>query len=131
MGFKLAGEIQTELDASWEGGVVTEPGYVNSHVNAITAKVGTLYLSELPGAYEGGTKTSTPIQRNRNCELVAVASSEANLELYIEQIQKHLTAKEVVSGHWTLSAWEFTEHSTKFMAETLVTEEKWVLPEAW
>ena len=131
MGFKLAGEIKTELDSSWEGGVITEPAYVNAHVNAKTDKVGTLYFTELPGGTDGGLKTSTPYQRTRNCEIKAVASSEANLELYMEQINKHLTAKEVVSGHWALGAWEFLEHSTKFMAEMLINEEKWVLPEVW
>lgn len=131
MGFKLAGEVQTELDAVWDTGVIAEPAYVNRHVNANTAKVGTLYLFELPGANDGGGKTAIPYQRTRNCEIIICASTEARLELYIEQIQKHLAAKAVVSGRWVLAAWEYIEHSTKFIAETLITEEKWVLPEVW
>jgi hypothetical protein len=131
MGFKLAVEVQTELNSSWEAGVIAKPAFVNKHVNAATRKVGTLYLEEEPGSYEGSFKTSTPTERIRNCTVIAVASSEANLEKYLEQIQKHIAAKAVTSGHWTLGAWEFSEHSTKFMAESLINEHKWVLPEAW
>ena len=131
MGFKLSGEVQTLLDAQWEGGVVTEPAYVVGEVNANTRKVGTLYLIERPGNYDSDAKTSFPRPRDRYCEIVAVAASEANLELMLEQIEKHITAKEVTSGHWSLDAWEFSQHSTKFMAETLIHENKWVIPGTW
>jgi len=131
MGFKLSGEVQTLLDAQWQGGVVTEPAMVIGEVNAMTRKVGTLYLIERPGNYDLDSKTSFPRPRDRYCEIIAVASSEANLELYLEQIEKHITAKEVVSGHWTLTAWDFSQHSTKFMAETVIHENKWVVPGVW
>ena len=131
MGFKLSGEVQTLLDAQWDGGVVTEPAYVVGEVFGNTRKVGTLYLIERPGSYDLDAKTSFPRPRDRFCEIFAVAGSESDLELYLEQIEKHITAKEVVSGHWTLTAWDFSQQSTKFMAEAVIHENKWVIPGTW
>ena len=131
MGFKLSGEVQTLLDAQWQGGVITEPAYVNAHVNAKTRKVGTLYIEEQPGSFNLDAKTAYPRPRDRYCSIIAVASSEANLELYMEQIEKHITAKEITSGHWTMTAWEFGEASVRFEAETLIHENKWVIPGTW
>ncbi len=94
------GDIETELDAQWNAGVIAEPGYKNEFLGESTQDPNTITYSWDTIEFDNSEGDTVTNDIRNIFEIGIIANTSANALLMLSEVRRITAAKSITDGYW-------------------------------